>query len=180
MSISIDLLPLEFKQENIKKAKFYKIQAIGVFIILFVVFVASLTVALRFLQSQRISQVNESLTENESKIADLQGTENLLILLKNRLTTINEYLGIASTQVKMYDLIDKLLPSSISLTSVSVNNKGEILLSATTLSGDGVDELVERLTDPEINEDKISSVSLENLNRGRDGIYRMSFKITPK
>ncbi len=54
--IEINLLPLECRVEENKKARFYKIQAIGVVIILLLIFLSSITVALGVLQSQNLSQ----------------------------------------------------------------------------------------------------------------------------
>lgn len=177
---AIDLLPLEFKQENFKKAKFYKIQSTGVAAILAVVFFASLTVALRVLQSQQIKQINSSLTQTESKISDLQTTESSLSILKERLTTINKYLGISSEQVQMYNLIQRIIPSSISVASMAVSGGGDILISATTQDVLAIDQVINDLTDQEKNQNKIASVSMDNLNKGRDGIFRLSLTIKPK
>lgn len=173
---SIDLLPLEFKAESLKRAKFYKVQNISVLTILVVVFLSSLTVALRFLQSQKISQINNVLAQSQSRVSSLKDTEVQVTVLKNRLTTIDKYLGVTSLQVQMYSLIQKLLPGPISLSSLAVNNNREILLQANTLDEGAIDELINNLTD----QDKISTVSLDNLNRGRDGIYRFSLTIKPK
>ena len=177
---AIDLLPLEFKQESIKKAKFYRTQSIGVATILAVVFFASLTIALRVLQSQQINQINTGLTQTEARISDLQTTESSLSILKQRLTTINQYLGVSSEQVQMYNLIQKLIPPAISVTSMSVISSGEILLAATTVDDASIDLLINDLVDQEKNQNKISSVSMDNLSRGRDGIFRISLTIKPK
>ena len=52
MKIAINLLPIEFTEQEVKRAKFIKIQTIGVFVILLMVFLSSLSVALVILQSQ--------------------------------------------------------------------------------------------------------------------------------
>lgn len=179
MKVAINLLPIEFRAEAIKTAKFYKIQTVGVAIILLMTFLASLTVALRILQSQNISQIQAKLTKSEAKISDLKNTQASLFLLKSKLTTINQYLGISSNQTQTYKLITKLLPPSISINSISVDKSGEVLVLALAPDGNSVDNLITNLTSKEINEDKISQVSLESINRGKDGIYRLSLKIKP-
>ena len=57
--IAINLLPYEFREQEIKRTKFYKLQSIGIGIIMLMVFLSSLTVALRVLQSQNISQIQK-------------------------------------------------------------------------------------------------------------------------
>src|SRR5437588_594087 len=96
--ISINLLPVEFTQEQVKNAKFYKIQARGIVIILIMIFLASLTIALRILQSHNIQQVQAQVDETSQKVSNLKDKEVALAVLKNRLATIGQYLGVPSKQ----------------------------------------------------------------------------------
>lgn len=178
--IAINLLPLEFGALSVKEAKFRKVQAIGFATILLMVFLASLTVFLRILQSQNITQVQNKLTASEQKISNLKNTQASLLLLKNRLTTINQYFGVPSKQAEMYKLITTLLPASVSVSSISVEKTGEVLILAIAPDGDSLNTLITNLTTEESNQDKIAQVSLEGINRGRDGIYRISMKIKSK
>ena len=50
--VTINLLPLEFREQDLNNAKFYKVQIIGVAVVLLIIFLSSLTVALRILQSK--------------------------------------------------------------------------------------------------------------------------------
>lgn len=178
--IAINLLPLEFRATELKAAKFYKIQTIGIVIILLMTFLASLAVALGILQSQNISQIQNQLTLSEGKISGSKNTQGSLFLLKNRLITINQNLGIPSKQAQMYKLITELVPPSVSASSISVDKGGEVLVVASAPDGISLDNLITKLTSKESNQDKISQVSLESINRGKDGIYRVSLKIKPK
>lgn len=178
--ISINLLPIEFRQQEIKRAKFYKIQVAGVGVVLLMVFLSSLTIALRILQSQNLSQIQKIITQSEEKISDLKTTQGAIILLKDRLTTINQYLGSPSKQTQMYNLIAELLPSSVSLSGISVGKEGDVILSANTKDSSSLDELANNLISKEKNQDKIAQISFETLNRGRDGIYRFSLRVKTK
>lgn len=178
--ISINLLPAEFKIEQIKRAKFYKIQTVGVAVILLLVFLSSLTVALRILQAQQISRSQVKLSQTEQKISDLKDTQASLLLLKNRLAAINQYLGSSSKQAQMFNLINGLLPISVSVSSIAVDKDGGVLVLAITRDSNSLDETIGNLISQEKNQDKISQVSVESLGRGKDGIYRLSFKIKSK
>lgn len=178
--IAIDLLPLEFRAEEVKKAKFVKIQTIGVSIILLMVFLSSLTIALRILQTKQISLVQAQLNQSENRINNQKTTQASLVLLKNRLTTINQYLGTDSKQSQMYKLIAKLLPSAVTISSISVSKEGEVVILATAANGEALDALINNLTSANSNQGKIKEVSAETINRGKDGIYRLTFKIMPK
>lgn len=178
--ITIDLLPEEFHAEELKGAKFYKVQTIGVSIILMMIFLTSLTIALRILQSVEISKIKVSLTQAEQKISDLKTNQASLILLKDRLTTINKFLGVPSKQTEMYNLITKLLPPAVSISSISVDRSGDVLILGTALDGESVDKLVNGLISSDSKQNNISQVSIDSLSRGKDGIYRISLKVKPK
>lgn len=178
--IAINLLPLEFRAAELKVAKFYKIQTIGIATVLLMTFLASLTVALRVLQSQNISRIQNQLTLSEGKVSGFKNTEGSLFLLKNRITAINQYLGIPSSQTQIYKIITELLPTDVSASSISVDKGGEVLVVAIAPDASSLDNLITNLTSKESNQDKISQVSLESINRGKDGIYRVSLKIKPK
>lgn len=177
MKIAINLLPPEILQNELKRKNFFKIQFLGIAVILLFVFLASLTVALRILQSNNIIAAQEELSRTQEKVADLKGTQDSLVLLKNRLDVIDQYLGVPSQSTSMYKMLEVLIPPSVMISSVSVNKGGEILLSATIPDFMILDDLINNLTQKDSNEGKISQISIENLSRGRDGFYRISLKI---
>jgi len=178
LGISINLLPPEFLAQELKSAKFYKIQAIGVGIILIMIFLASMSVALRILQSATLSKIQIKLSDAEKKVLALSNRQASLVLLKNRLSTISQNMEEASKQSSMYSLLDKLIPQGVSITSLSIDKAGNAIVSALVPTSDTLDNMISALTSNESNQDKISQVSIESLSRGRDGIFRISLKIS--
>lgn len=171
--ISINLLPREYLSDEIKKAKFYKVQLMSTAAILLVAFFASIAVGIRFLQSQNIRAVEAKIVEGEEKITQLAGKQTSLLLIKNRLSTINQYLGVTSKQVSTYALLDGLLPSQIGISSLNVDRSGDAQLVAVIPDVIILDTLISDLT-------SVSEVSVESLNRGRENTYRISLKIKTK
>lgn len=178
--VSINLLPSEFRIEELKRARFYKIQAVGIAVIIIMVILASMAVALRILQSQYLVKIQTRLETAEERVLALKDIQGSLLLLKNRLTVVNKYLETPSERVLMYKLIQRLLPASVSINSISIGREGEILVLAQAADGSALDQIFTNLTFKETNEDKIKEVSLENLSRGRDGVYRVNFKVKPR
>lgn len=178
--ILINLLPVEFTKEQSKDAKFYKLQTIGVVMILLVIFLSSFTVALGVLQSQRLKLAEKRLDSMQERIVTFQDKQVSLMALKNRLTAINQYIGVSSLQAGMFNLVNTILPPSVSISSLSISKLGEITISAQAPDSITVNQMIIDLTDKEKNKEKISKVSLESLNRGRDGVYRLNLKIKPK
>lgn len=177
MKISINLLPPETIAEDLKKAKFYKIQSIGVAIILVLVFLTSLTLALQVLQSRNINMVQAQVTQSEQRINALKDTQASLVILKDRLNVIDKYLGVSSKQAALYKLMDKIIPSSIIISAMTVDKNGTVSLMALVQDSYSLDRLIGDMMDKETNEGKISQLGIETLSRGRDGLYRISFKI---
>ncbi len=179
MKIAINLLPIEFTQAEVKRARFIKIQTIGVLVILVMVFLSSLSVALRILQSQSIKGIQTQVSASEQKISDLKDKQVSLLLIKNRLAVINQYLGNSSKQVAMLILLDKLLPPAISINSTIIDKSGEISILALIPDSLMLDNMINNLTDKTQNEGRIREISLDSISRGKDGVYRVSLKIKP-
>lgn len=180
MKITVNLLPPEVAAQEIKRATFYKVQTIGVMMIMAVVFLTSVTVALRILQSHNIQAIQATLAVEEQKVSDLKSTQASLLVLKDRLEVLNQYFKISSKQTSNYNLIEKLIPASVVINGINIDKSGEIVFSALVPDSIDLDTLVSNLTNKETNEDRISQVSIESLNRGRDGNYRISFKLKSK
>lgn len=178
--ISINLLPVEYTAEEIKKAKFYKIQLIGVAAVIIVTFFASLTVALGVLQNKNIKAVEARLGESEEKVIQFKDRQSSVFVIKNRLATITKYFGVTSKQAAVYSMLNQLLPTGISVSSLVIDRSGEAVVVGVAADGESIDNLIADLTSNTETGDKISHISIENLNRGRDSFYRISLKIKTK
>lgn len=179
MKIAINLLPIEFTQSEVKRTKFIKIQAIGVGVVLLMVFLSSLSVALRILQSQNIKNVQTRVLASEEKISGFKDKQASLLLIKNRLAVISQYLDSPSKQTTMFILLNKLLPVNVAINSTAVGKSGEVSILALVPDSSTLDNLINALTDKTTNLGLISQVSLDSISRGRDGIYRVSLRIKP-
>ena len=175
--ISINLLPAEFLVEEIKKSKFYKVQAIGIGVVLVLIFLSVVTVSLRILQSNRIKSTEVEVANAENRVTSFSSKQAQLILLKNRLEAINTHLGTSSKTVEMYNLLDSLIPPSISIGTISVGAEGKVLVSASTEDFGSIDNMFSDMLNVEKNEGKVSKVLVDNISRGRDGTYRLSFTV---
>lgn len=179
MKIAINLLPAEFTQAEIKRTKFYKVQLIGILVVLLMVFLSSLSVALRILQSQNIKGVSAKVSAQEEKVAGLKDRQASLLLLKNRLSAISQYLGVSSKQATMFTLLDRLIPSSVAINSVNIDKAGSVIILGIAPEAETLNNMLLSLTDKESNDNLIKEVSVDNISRGRDGSYRVSFSVKP-
>ncbi len=177
-NISINLLPMEFRQEELKRSKFYKIQFIGISVILATVFLSSLTVALRILQSQNIASAQGEVSTKLQEVEGFKGLQASLFLIQNRVKTLGQYTGIPSRQNLTYQDLNKVLTPSVTLSSLSVDKDGNALIVAAVSDILALDSFLASLIAKE--DSKFSEVSIESLSRSRDGAYRASLKLTPK
>lgn len=177
--ITINLLPAEFLIERLKDAKFAKIQAVGVGMILLVVFLSSMTVALRVLQSQRIKQAEDKLNTAKQDVVSLQDRQVSLVALKDRLSGIQKHLGALSPQAELFIFMNDIIPGSVSISGFNIDQSGNVSFSAVFPDISMLEQVIADLTNKDKNKNKnrIKEVSIENLNRGRDGLFRASFKI---
>lgn len=178
--ISINLLPAEMLVEKTKNTNFYKIQFLGVSVILVLIFLTSLTLALQILQNRNITTAQAKLKDSEERASGLVDTQTSLFILKNRLNVIGQYLGISSKQSSIYALLNKLIPSQATINAISVDKSGSAIILALLSDRENLELLLNNLADKEKNEDKFSEVGIDSLNRGKDGIFRISLKIKPK
>lgn len=177
--ISINLLPAEFSAAELKRAKFVKIQAIGVSVVLLMIFLSSLTFSLRILQNQSIKAVSGRVLGAEEKIDGLKGTQASLVFLKNRLDILQKYLGTQSKTVSFYQFFTNQLPSSASADSISVDKEANLLILIHFQDIREFDSLLVSLLDPQKNEGRVKKISIDSFSRGRDGLFRVSLKLEP-
>lgn len=179
--ISINLLPAEYARERAKTDKLYKVQQFGTATLLALVFLASFTFVLRILQSQNIQEVEAKLNEAEGKVSDLKSKEATLFVLKNRLEAINKFSSEKSKQLAVYESVEKNLPSQISVTTVEINSLGSVLITLVAADAVSLDSFINGLMDPAAdNSDTIDKISIESLNKSRDGFYRVNMKVEAK
>ena len=100
--------------------------------------------------------------------------------MKDRLSAIQKNATTTSNTAEMYNLVTGLLPPELISGAISVGPDGGVLISALASDSNTLDRLFSDLLDREKNEGKISKVSVETLNRGKDSLYRVSFKVEKK
>lgn len=177
MKTSINLLPAEYRRENLKQQRFNKIQSIGIFALLTLIFLSSTTFALSLLQNTNIINADNQLKVAEDNVTKYKPKEASLVILKDRLNTLDSLLKAPSKQRSIYNLVTSLLPPSLVPSLIVTDTSGNISLTLSTTDSISLDNFITILTDPETNENKIAKVQIDSLSRGKDGVYRASLKM---
>lgn len=175
--LSINLLPAEIATQGLQQQRLYRIKFFGVVTVLTLVFLSSVTIALRLLQGQNIKKSESQFQELTTRVQNFKTTESSLGVLKNRLNAIQNLALQPSKQRTLYSQVISLLPSSLLVTSVSLDKSGNMSLSASTSDYVGFDNFLKSLSSTK--DIKVSKVAVDNLIIGRDGVFRVNLKISP-
>ena len=175
--ISVNLLPAEFILEQVKKQKFYKIQYIGISVLLLVFFLSSLTISLRVLQSQKNGQIQQQFTELTQRVGTVKAKEDTIVGLKARLATISQYSDKPSTSNILYHFIDQTLSSQVAIDSFAISPNGEISLVLVLGDVGVLDNLIQTLSNKPPDNIHIDQMSVDNIGRSGDNSYRLSLRL---
>lgn len=176
-TISINLLPEEFTKKELVKKKFYKIQSLSMAALIVLIFVGSLAISLRILQNQSIASAKTQLTQTENRVSALKGKEGAVVILKNRTDTISRVKENPSKQLLSYSLINNLLPADVSVSSLTIDQIGDITISIATSNQALLDSFLSDLTTNQKNFNLVERVNLDSISRSKDAIYRTTLKI---
>lgn len=178
--LSINLLPAEYANIYSSNVRFQKIQRIGIGILILLIFLSSLTFALSLLQNSNILQANTNLQAAENAVSQFKFQEESLVLLKDRLNNLQRISSTPSRSNIMYNLINILMPVSLTPTLIVTDTFGNISLTVVTINSTDVDNFILTLINPQKNQGLVSKVDIESLSRGKDGVYRVNLKIFTK
>lgn len=175
--LSINLLPVEYTQVYASTERFRKIQSTGIGILVLLIFLSTLTFVLNWLQNSNILQANTNLQAKERQVSQFKSQEESLVLLKDRLNTLQKISTTPSRSNAMYNLIATLMPASLIPTLIVTDTVGNISLTLITSNSTDVDNFVSDLVNPQRNNSLVEKVEVDNLSRGKDGVYRINLKI---
>ncbi len=176
--ITINLLPIEFRSEELKKIKFYKIQFIGIGIVLLTIFLASLTVALRVLQSQNIARASSEVEKSQTNVESYKESQAALLFIKNRLTTLNQVEKDGAKQYVIYQKLNELLPSTLLVSSLSIDKSNNVSVIASVADAETLENTIDNLIFQD--DSFFQEMSVDSLGKSREGDYRVSFKLKLK
>ncbi len=176
--IFINLLPsdiLVLEKDRNKRAVFIRL---AVLILVVMVAITGTLLLARFTQNQKLAQAQQQLQSAKDKVNQYQAQENLVFYLKERLQDISSLSNQESPYAQSYNLLVKLSPPGLSFSSVSLDKPGTAVLSTTADNSSTVKQFFNNLTDPRINQNKVTKVKIDSLSKDPNGQYRIDLTIT--
>lgn len=163
--LKINLIPPEIKEQAKKEAKRSLLIKISIGLLGILILVTAGILSVIIFQSAVLKALNADLESERTKIASLKDNEAVVSFLKNRISTINQYATGHYEQGEVYDLINKLVPSDVSVSSLKIDKTKIVELQGNTFSTTSLDTFFKNLIDPKVNEGRIASVSVESLSK---------------
>lgn len=177
--LSINLLPLELLAKQRQSGKVILINRISIGLLLALILLTSVLIALRLLQGNGLKDLNDNLALIEGRIQELKDKEIYVLALKYRLGSI-EKLSQDPKKVAVFNLIISLSPQDVTISQVNVDKTSTVSLTLSSFSLEAIDQLIKNLARKEMTSDLISRLDLESFARGKDGLFRLAIKVTPR
>ena len=175
--LTINLLPAQFRVDQKAQKKFQIIQKSSIAALMLFIFLASSITAFRILKSQEVSRLETQVKQEEEKVLSKKTSETILVVLKNRLSLINQIEKSGSNNTLIFQQISSLIPAEIQISTLSVDRSGNMAIAIVAPGTQSLERMIASLTSKEAFE-LISKVELESLSRGREGNFRSNLKIT--
>lgn len=165
MQISINLLPEELKlAENKKNKQSIVIKlAIGVMIVSLLVTAGILSQSL--ILKYQYDQTTKDLEEVKQQIQSLTQQEGYLISIKKRLGSIKTLSVSDAKFLAKYQFIFTLIPKSIDIESLTINEQPSVKFKGVAPSGDSFNELLTNLTDSDKHQNRVAKISIDTIVR---------------
>lgn len=175
--LKINLVPLEIKEKAKKEAKQILINKISIALLGVLIMATSSILALVILQGATLNSLNTEIENEKSKVQGLKDTEAVINLLKNRLDTINKFTNKRYKQRDVFDLITSLFPEGVSIQTLQIERSPRVVVSGQTDDTQSLKTFFDNLVDPKINEGKITSVTINSLNRSQRGTINFDLNV---
>ena len=130
--VSINLLPVELRDETKKLEKRKVLTKISILVLVVMVLVTSGILSYRFYQSFENSKIKSQIEQAQDEVSSLRRQEELLFVLKSRISKITSLASSETLQTLGFNLITTLTPPEVRLASFSVDRKAKISLSGET------------------------------------------------
>lgn len=178
--ISINLLPVGLKESKqlLKKKKLINLISISVLGILVVI--TGVLVVLSVIQNRQVSSETAELSSFESTISSLKEREAAAVILKKRLGAVSTIIKQKYPQTDSFLLVTSLLPEQVSMQVFTTDQANMVSLQGNSPDAASLQKFFDNLTDPKINEGKITQTEINNLNRGTSPQLGFDLKITTK
>ena len=176
--ISINLLPPALKENKqlTRRKRLINLASIG--LLGFLIFVTTCLIITSVIENTKLNQENTTLTALNNNLNSLKEKEVALIILKKRINSISQIIDKQYPPTASFSLITSLLSSGIEMQSFDVDQTSKVTLHGTSVDAASLQQFFDNLTDPKINDGKVTKTVIANLSRGASPQLIFDLEIT--
>lgn len=181
--IAINLLPKEILLDRLQSSKLRVINKLSFLILILLIFFTSATLALRISQNSELEIIQAGLVSAQSKVTSLQGKEVRVMLLKQRLKSIQSLSGTDHKIKDIFNLVSYIVQTEAPLVEISdftIDKNGNMQLAIKTSSLSDLEKFFASLGDTNKNAGLVSKVELSGLSYVKGAIYQVDMRIIQK
>jgi hypothetical protein len=178
-NLKINLLPPELEEQKKKKSHQMLVATFSIGFLAVVVAFAAVVLAFRFSQGVILGKVKQDLDNAKTQVSspDYKQKEGIVTSLKARLDSINSLLSQQTVVSYAYGLFNSLVPSDTKVTTILISSKGELKVSVESANIDNLTLFFNNLLDPTKNQQKITSVTIDNFGKSNSVNYKADLSI---
>ncbi len=164
--ISINLLPPQLKENKQFESKKKLIYRISIAFLLVLILLTAGLIVMTVIQKSQLQKEVAKTASLTGKIDSLRENEAAVMILKNRLNTITQISGKQYSQTDSFILVTSLLPPNVNMQSFTVDQRNSVSLQGNAETASDLQKFFDNLSDPTVNEGKITKTTISSLNRG--------------
>jgi Tfp pilus assembly protein PilN len=178
--ISINLLPIDLKENKKLLYKKKLINLISTGILLALILITGTLVILALIQNRQLNSSQNQIGQLENSISSLKEKEASVVILKKRLNSVTQILNKKYPQTDAYLLVSSLLPNNVAFQSFVSEQANNVTIQGKAADAASLQTFFDNLTDPKINEGKVTKTVISNLNRGSSPELNFDLEISVK
>lgn len=178
--IRINLLPPELEVVQKERNKKKWVIRVSSLVMAGSAIITALVLGFGIIKNNEQQTLVMQIEELRIKIASLNQQEGYLTLIRQKLATINRLKIADGAKISTLQTLLNLVPSSIKITSTTLDRPGEVSFNGQADSLSSFNLLVQNLIDPSKNADKVSKVRFGSLSRDFSNAYRFDITIVLK
>lgn len=175
--ISINLLPPELKLSKKKEKKKQLAVRISVSVLVLMIIITGSLIGMSVMQSSSLETESRRLESLQTQVSTYKEAEGIAYLLKNRLSGIEQAAGRKFPQTEAFNMLTQLTPDLVNLYAFKVDKASKVNLQGLTDYPGALETYFTNLTDPKINEGKVTKVTVNSLNKGTTNTIRFDLNI---
>lgn len=178
--ISINLLPLDLKENKQLLHKKKLVNTISIGFLSLLIALSTALIVISVIQKKQLDSESDSLNKVEATLNSFKEKEAAVIILKKRLAVVSEIINQKYPQTDSFLLINSLLPPETNMQTFSIKQENIVNLQGISDNASSLQQFFDNLTDPKINEGKVTKTVISNLNRGSNPKLGFDLEITTK